>query len=160
MRNMMMRFLVLFIVLFSLPLFAAEHTQLKAFPPAREGQERLVIELPAKERGEEDNFKVELIPGKMMLTDGVNLTRLGVNVVSRPLKGWGYTFYEVTGNDAAISTMMAAPENGRKVNAFVQGSPLMIRYNSRLPIVIYVPKGYEIHYRIWGAGTIQKAEKE
>jgi len=33
----------------------------------------------------------------------------------------------------------------------VQGKPLQIRYNSRLSIVIYAPKGYEIRYRIWSA---------
>jgi ecotin len=151
---------VLFLVLFSLPLFAAEHAQLKAFPPAGDGMERLVIELPHKERSEEENFKVELIPGKMMLTDGVNSVRLGVDIVSRPLKGWGYTFYEVSGNGAAMSTMIAVPGNSEKVNTFVRGASLMIGYNSRLPIVIYVPAGYEIKYRIWNGGTLQQAEKK
>jgi len=159
MKNVLIRLLTTFFVLCSIPLFAAEHPQLKAFPPAQAGIERCVIDLSPKKQGEEENFQVELIPGKMMLTDGINLTRLGVNIVSRPLKGWGYTFYEVTGNDVAMSTMMAVPENGKKTNTFVQGTPLMVRYNSRLPIVIYVPEGYEIHYRIWKAGTIQKAEK-
>ena len=56
----------------------AEHPELKAFPEAKEGMERFVIVLPHKERGEEDAFKVELIPGKTMPTDGVNLMRLGI----------------------------------------------------------------------------------
>ena len=160
MQKIMFWLTVLFLVLFSLPLFAAEHAQLKVFPPAGDGMERLVIELPHKERGEEENFKVELIPGKMMLTDGVNSVRLGVDIASRPLKGWGYTFYEVSGNGAAMSTMVAAPENSEKVNTFVQGTPLMIRYNSRLPVVIYAPKGYAVQYRIWRAGTMQSAEEK
>ena len=96
----------------------------------------------------------------MMLTDGVNSVRLGVDIVSRPLKGWGYTFYEVSGNGAAMSTMMASPENSEKVNTFVQGTSLMIRYNSRLPVVVYVPAGYEIKYRIWNGGTLRQAEKK
>lgn len=139
--------------------FGAEHPELKAFPDAKEGMERLVIVLPHKERGEEDAFKVELIPGKKMMTDGVNLMRLGTTIAPKPLKGWGYTYYEVTGSDVAMSTRMAAPEGSKKVEKFVTGDPLLIRYNSRLPIVIYVPRGYGIQYRIWHAGEAKSAEK-
>ncbi len=156
MKTILTQLLVVGLALFSLPAFAAEHSQLKAFPPAADGMERIVIELPHKERGEEDSFKVELIPGKVMLTDGVNLTRIGLSIVPHPLKGWGYTYYEVTGSDVAISTLMAVPESQEKVSTFVHGSSLHIQYNSRLPIVIYMPRGYEIQYRIWSAGSIQK----
>jgi ecotin len=129
----------------------AEHPELKAFPAAKEGMERSVIVLPHKERGEEDALKVELVPGKKMVTDGVNLMRLGTTIEPRPLKGWGYTFYEVTGRDLAMSTMMAAPPGTQKAERFVFGTPLLIRYNSRLPVVVYAPKGQEIRYRIWQA---------
>jgi len=129
---------------------SADHKQLKAFPQAKKGMERSVIELPHKSRAEEVNFKIEVIPGKLMMTDGVNLMRLGVSIKPQLLKGWGYTYYEVTGRDVAMSTMIAAPE-GKQVKRFVAGNSLLIRYNSRLPIVIYAPKGYEIRYRIWEA---------
>ena len=29
------------------------------------------------------------------------------------------------------------------------GEPELMRYNSRLPLVIYVPQGVEVRYRIW-----------
>lgn len=32
-------------------------------------------------------------------------------------------------------------------------------YNSRLPIVVYAPKGYGVRYRFWNAGVIRKSEK-
>ena len=38
-----------------LPVGAADHPQLKAFPAAKEGQERYVITLPHKERGEDES---------------------------------------------------------------------------------------------------------
>ena len=139
----------------------AEHPELKAFPEAKEGMERFVIVLPHKERGEEDAFKVELISGKTIPTDGVNLMRLGITVEPRPLKGWGYTYYEVTGRDVAMSTMMAAPPGTAQVKKFVSGAPLLIRYNSRLPVVVYAPKGQEIRYRIWRAPEKwEEAKKE
>jgi ecotin len=124
---------------------------LEAFPEPEEGMQRFVIALEHKERGEEDAFKVEIIAGKMMPTDGVNVYRLGSIIEPRNLKGWGYTYYEVTGSDLAVSTRMAPPENTPMVDRFVAGTPLLIRYNSRLPLVIYAPDGYGIRYRIWQA---------
>ena len=29
--------------------------------------------------------------------------------------------------------------------------PYLIRYNRRLPIVVYAPEGVEVRYRIWNA---------
>ena len=148
------------LALFSVNALGLEHPALKAFPAAGEGIERFVISLPHKERSEEINFKVELIPGKVMLTDGVNQIRHGSTLEPRPLTGWGYTYYDVTGQDIAMSTMMAAPEGSEETEQFVPGTSLLIRYNSRLPIVIYAPKGYDVRYRIWSAGkTAEQAEK-
>jgi ecotin len=136
-----------------------EHPELQAFPPAQEGMQRFVIVLPHKERGEEDGFKVELTVGKVQLTDGVNQVRLGNAIEPRTLEGWGYTVYEVTGSSETISTLMAPPEGAPKVKAFVAAPPLHIRYNSRLPIVVYAPHGYEVRYRIWNASeTTHKAD--
>lgn len=129
----------------------ADHPQLKAFSPAEEGLERRVIVLPHKERDEEDAFEVELIAGKQMETDGVNQVRLGYVFEPHPLPGWGYTFYRVTGSGQAATTLMAVPDGAAKVNRFVPGSSLKIRYNSRLPIVVYAPPEVEIRYRIWSA---------
>ena len=141
-------------------LSAPEHKELKAFPAPKDGMKRVVIVLPHKERGEEGRFKVELFPGKELETDGVNQVRLGVSIEPRPLKGWGYTFYEVTGSPVVMSTLMAAPEGTPKVKKFVTGKPLMIRYNSRLPIVVYVPRDVEIQYRIWEAPEQKQSSEE
>jgi ecotin len=160
MKRTLIKTIALGLALIGMPVTAAEHKELKAFPAAKAGMERHVIVLPHKERGEEDSFKVELIPGKTQMTDGVNLVRMGATVEPRPLKGWGYTFYEVTGSDRVMSTRIAAA-GGKQVKKFVQGKPLQIRYNSRLPIVIYAPKGYEIRYRIWSAPEkLETAERD
>jgi ecotin len=47
--------------------------------------------------------------------------------------------------------MMAVPEGHEQVEQFIVGKPLLVQYNSRLPIVVYAPEGYEISYRIWQA---------
>lgn len=139
--------------LISLPAQAATDP-LDAFPAPRAGMHRVVIQLPDKLREEEANFKVELISGKMMMTDGVNKTRLGASFTTHNLKGWGYTFYEIQQSDATLSTMMAAPEGTPRVERFVSGSPILIRYNSRLPVVVYLPAEYELRYRIWEAPSL------
>ena len=154
-----MKLPILLLLLASLTAMSAEHKELKAFPQAKEGMERIVIVLPHKERSEEDAFKIELIPGKMMETDGVNRMSVGVSIEPRPLKGWGYTFYEMTGKGRGITTLIGIPPGTPKVNKFVSGKSLMIRYNSRLPIVVYMPKGHTVKYRIWTAGEIQPASK-
>ena len=133
---------------------AAEHSELKAFPMAKDGMQRFVIVLPHKERGEEDDFRVEIIVGREMLTDGVNRVRLANTIEPRSLEGWGYTYYEVTGSSETLSTLMAPPEGAPKQWAFVTAAPLQIRYNSRLPIVVYAPSGYEVRYRLWSASEV------
>jgi ecotin len=159
----MNRFSVLFAVglasLFSSPVMGEEHKYLKAFPQASEGMERFVIELPNKERGEDSRFKVEIMVGKEMSTDGVNMVRLGATIEAKPLEGWGFTYYEVKKFGPGASTLMAVPPGTKPEIKFVSTSKI-IPYNSRIPIVVYVPKGGEVRYRIWEASkTIQKGSR-
>jgi len=114
----------------SLVISDEEHSALKEFPEVQNGMHRFVIMLPHKERAEENDFKVELIAGKIMQTDGVNIVRLGTTFEVRILEGWGYTYYKVVGKDVAMSTLMAAPEGSPKVDQFVSGLSLLIKYNS------------------------------
>jgi ecotin len=136
---------------FAMSAHSEQHPQLKAFPPPPDGMQRFVIVLPHKAREQEDRFGVELVTGREMLTDGVNLLRLGNRIEARTLKGWGYTYYEVTGSSEAMSTLMAPPPGAPQVKRFVSAMPLRIAYNSRLPVVVYAPKGYQVRYRIWTA---------
>jgi len=131
--------------------YASGKSPLDAFPAPEDGVERFVIELPDKARGDEDAFKVEIVAGKKLLTDGVNLYRLANAIEPRSLQGWGYTYYEVTGSGETIGTLMAPPEGTPMAERFVMCEPLLLRYNSGLPIVVYAPAGYQLRYRIWQA---------
>lgn len=124
---------------------------LNAFPPAKEGMTRFVILLPHKERGEEDAFRVELVVGRQMLTDGVNRVRLGGKIEPQPLKGWGFTYYEVSKLGPAATTLIGVPPGTPQVKRFVDGPSTLIHYNSRVPIVVYVPEDAEVQYRVWSA---------
>lgn len=124
---------------------------LSPFPQAPEGMVRHVIELPKK--SDESKFKVEIIPGKMMLVD-CNRHTLSGQIAEKDVQGWGYTYYEFTSNGQTMSTMMAC--NKPNENKFVEARSTTVRYNSKLPIVVYAPQGYDIKYRIWKADK-QKA---
>jgi ecotin len=55
-------------------------------------------------------------------------------------------------------TLMAVDPEAPKVPRFITigGDPYLIRYNSRLPVVVYVPEGVEVRYRIWSAAPDAK----
>ncbi len=119
------------------------------FPAASEGQARHVIWLA--EQPHEELLKVEIVPGKLMMTD-CNTRGLMGDFTKKDLSGWGYSYYQLDNVAGPIATMMACPDNTKK-EAFVQvqGDNFTLGYNSKLPVVVYAPKGVEVRYRIWSA---------
>jgi ecotin len=130
---------------------------LSAFPQAEPGMVRYLLYLPA--RRDESVYKVELIVGKTLQTDSINRYFLGGEIRAESIPGWGYTRYLVDEVGPMAGTLMAVDPDAAKVERFITlgGPPYLVRYNSRLPIVIYVPQGVEARYRIWSAGDDIKA---
>ena len=122
---------------------------MKAFPPAEKGMVRYVLQLPKQDN--ESIFKVELIVGKTVQVDEKNRYFFGGNIEKDTIKGWGYPRYIVSKIGPMAGTLMAVNPDAPKVARFITlgGEPYIIRYNSRLPIVVYVPEGVEVRYRIW-----------
>jgi len=160
--NQIMRIILLGALALLVTSVGAEEKSLPApYPDAQEGIARYLIQLPHKDRAEEGGYKVELIVGKTMPTDGVNKVRLSGSIERKTLKGWGYDYYEVPNLGPAMSTLIGVPEGSPIVERFVTGPTRLIRYNSRLPIVVYVPEDAEVRYRIWTASTTsEKASRE
>lgn len=138
----------------SLSACAAGDDTLAPFPAAKDGFTRHVIELP--EQTDEQAYKVELIAGKTLQVD-CNRQSLGGEWQSQTLEGWGYDYYELGAIGPGISTRMACPPDSAH-EAFVSlgGEPLLVRYNSKLPLVIYAPSEVQVRYRIWS--TTQSSE--
>ena len=132
---------------------------MKAFPPAEKGMVRHVLQLP--KQADESAFKVELIVGKTVQVDAGNRYFFGGKIESETIQGWGYTRYLVRRLGPLAGTLMAIDPDAPKVDRFVAvgGEPYLIRYNSRLPVVIYVPEGVEVRYRIWSAELEAKTMK-
>lgn len=129
-------------------------TDVAPYPAAQDGFQRHVIWLP--EQSDEALYKLEIVPGQMMQTD-CNTRAMAGTLKERTLDGWGYTYYELDDVRGPMSTMMACPDN-TKVEAFVpvQGEGTFLRYNSKLPVVVYAPENIEVRYRFWAADTVLK----
>ena len=144
-------------ILFGLALFqahalaAGSQEDLKPYPVPQPGFERWVFRVPAV--AHEEDRRVEVVVGKTLTVD-CNTTWFRGQLVEKVAKGWGYPYFAVEKVVGPASTMMACPPGEERREAFVklQGDGLLQRYNSRLPVVVYVPDGYEVRYRIWSAG--------
>lgn len=133
--------------------------ELAIWPKAQENFKRIIITLPAKT--DEATLRIELIPQKTMQVD-CNSVVLRGNMETKNLQGWGYDYYVLNNVSSPISTQMACPKQDKKqvkpVEIMTNLSFLL--YNSKLPLVIYIPKDTQLSYRIWTAGTLQIGQEK
>ena len=126
------------------------------FPEAKAGYERYIIDVPKTDN--DYDHKIEVLIGKNLMVD-CNHASLSAQIERKPLKGWGYHYLEVSDIQRGPTTMMACPEP--KIEKFISIYSIkkdLIRYNSRLGTVIYVPKEFEVRYRVWSADdTVEQA---
>lgn len=135
--------------------------ELKAFPPAGEGMSRFVIMLPP--RKDEELLKVQLLVGKTVKLDPQNRYFFGGKLETETITGWGYDRYILKSLGPMAGTLMAVDPSEPKVDRYITlgGEPELLRYNSRLPLVVYVPNDVEVRYRIWTTEVnIQTAPKD
>lgn len=148
---------LLLTALLGTPLIASAADDLKAFPPAAEGMTRHVIRLP--EVPDADDRRVEILAGRTVEAD-CNRPRFGATLTMQDVPGWGYTHYTVSQLSGPMQTMMACPPEQKRERRFVAarfGESAFVRYNPRLPLVIYAPADVEVKYRVWQAGELQAA---
>jgi ecotin len=131
------------------PVQAADN--LNAFPAAGPGMTRHVLQLPAQ--ADENARRVELIVGKTQSVDAHNRYFFGGRIDAQTIPGWGFTRYVVADLGPLAGTLMAIDPAAPGVERFIAlgGEPYLIRYNSKLPVVVYVPAGAQVRYRIWTA---------
>lgn len=131
--------------------FVSAADNMKAFPPAEKGMVRYVLQLPKQD--DEFAFKVELLVGKTVLLEEGNRYFFGGKIEAVNIEGWGFTRYVVSELSPMAGTLMAVDPNAPRVPRFITigGEPVLIRYNSLLPVVVYAPDGVEVRYRIWRA---------
>ena len=136
-------------LLLSTPIFAASYG-MKPYPPAEDGYKRMVIHPQAL--ADEDANKLEINIGKTLKVDCNRQWFIG-HLSEEIAKGWGFPYFILKSVTGPASTLMACPPDKKEREAFVQvrGDGGLLRYNSKLPVVVYVPVDFEVHYRIWTA---------
>ena len=134
----------------------SSEVDLAIYPEAKAGMIRHVITLP--EDAHEDNLKVEIYAGKTLMVD-CNIVVIGADLEEEDVKGWGYPYYVVEDVKEPVQTMMACPK-GEKIEEIVGlnfGDDALVRYNSKLPLVVYAPENLTVGYRLWQTdGEIRK----
>lgn len=124
------------------------------FPKPEQGFKQIFIQVPAASK--EEDLKIEVFAGKEQAVDCNRYSMQGA-VTEENLEGWGYTYYKVQSNGQMVGTLMGCPDQKKTVK-FIYMQPQLIRYNSKLPVVLYVPQDMEVRYRVWRADkTMRKA---
>lgn len=123
------------------------------YPKAKDNEEQRCITL--KPLKDEENYKVEIFITKEMEVD-CNYHSLQGEILVKDLQGWGYNYYVFKTEGHILSTQMLCPEESKTKKDIASPSKLL-RYNSKLPIIVYMPKGYKLQYKIWSAGKVNTA---
>lgn len=125
------------------------------YPMATKQDNRHVIWL--EQKSNESDFKVEIIASKVALKD-CNNSWFGADFDDETVKGWGFSYYQIKDVKGPMSTRMACgAEKAKKADVPLRlGEDAMLRYNSKLPIVVYAPKDVKVQYRIWSAESVVK----
>lgn len=124
---------------------------MKAYPPAADGMKRVVVYLESKE--EEDDYRIELMVGKTVEVDAANRFFFAGTLEEETIEGWGFPKYIVKQIGPMAGTRIGVDPDAPKVKRFVKlgGEPKLLRYNSKLPLVVYVPKDAEVKLKVWVA---------
>ncbi|WP_257669780.1 ecotin family protein [Parapedobacter tibetensis] len=127
---------------------AQDHVKasLEMFPKPAEGQKQIIIEVPLSDN--DHNKKIAFYVGKDTETDACNHHSLMGSFEKKDLQGWGYDYYVFHTEGHIAGTKMACPDD-QKITQFVRSNSEFTNYNGRLPIVIYVPEGYDVKFEIW-----------
>jgi ecotin len=137
----------------------SQEDDMKPWPAAGPGEARYVIRLSAMD--DESAHGVELFIGRELEID-CNRHWFGGKFERQVVAGWGYSMYRLTDVAGPAATMMACPgDENRMAFVSVKLDDPFLRYNSKLPIVVYVPDGFAVRYRTWSAdGPAEAAAAE
>ncbi|MEN4760966.1 ecotin family protein [Chryseobacterium sp. C39-AII1] len=126
--------------------------EIEMFPKAKEGYKQVYIQLPVAKN--ENDLKVEFFVGAEKMLDCNRHFMMG-EVKTQDLQGWGYTYYDVESKGEVGGTLMGCPDQ-KLTKQFVNLKPETVRYNSKLPLVFYIPKDMEVRYRVLRPDAMKK----
>lgn len=113
----------------------------------RAGYVRKVILLEKLSYEDELNRKIEIIPGIYKVVDCNHHSLIG-KLTEKVLEGFGFNYFMFDTKGEVISTLMACPDDETE-RKYVYADTQFLPYQSAMPIVVYLPKGIELQYRVW-----------
>ena len=113
--------------------------------PEMPGFTKHVIQLEAADN-ETQTRRVQIIASSVIEAD-CNLKALPMDIERRSLEGWGYSYYVLEKQTSYATTMMACSEPASDQN--LQFHSDLLRYNSKLPLVIYAEEDVDVEHAVW-----------
>jgi ecotin len=159
--------LPLLMVAASAPAVAIPRLDLSGYPAPKQGLKRWVIQPSGLLPKSDDamisahplDWRIQLIVGKEVEVD-CNVKRLSGPSLSmqRLPKASGKALFEVSGPVLVLSTRMACTSEQAQGKSFLSlgKQPYLIPYNASWPIVVDLPDGVELRWRVWKAETRQQ----
>ncbi len=129
--------------------------ELSHFPQAKKGYERFVIIPELNSSADTKSLRIEIIPGKTIMADCNRYALMG-KLNESVVEGWGYSYYEYISDGQMISTKMACPDYPLE-ERFIPGESRMLDYSKDIPVVVFVPQGFTVKYRIWNTDETKQA---
>jgi ecotin len=123
-------------------------------------ERRYAIQLDS--RLDDASIQVELLIGKNLSVD-CNPKRFVGKFSTKKVIRRGYVYYTARDIHVPVTTPVVCPEDSLPHQALVylDGGPYWVPYSSKVPIVVYVPAGFEVRYRLWTAeATMREAEQK
>lgn len=121
------------------------------YPPAGEGQKRIIFALePHEEQEERDSYMLQIFPGyEVDAAADVDENTVTGNIEECSVEGYGYSYYRVK-VDSAVAP---EPAHSTAPRRFVTVANLpMVAYDSRRPVVVYLPEDAQLRYSVWTSG--------
>ena len=151
----------------ALPGVAIPRLNLTGYPDPAPGLKRWVIQPSGLLPKSADPFisahpldwRIQLIVGQTVRLDCNSKRLSGSGMTMRMLpKASGKALFEVKGPVAVISTKMACPDDQPTRTSFLSlgKQPYLVPYNASWPIVVDLPVGTELRWRVWKAETRQQ----
>ena len=151
----------------SAPAVAIPRLDLSGYPAPKQGLKRWVIQPSGLLPKSDDamissnplDWRIQLIVGKEVELD-CNVKRLsGPSLLMQRLpKASGKALFEVSGPVLVLSTRMACNPDQVKGKSFLSlgKQPYLIPYNASWPVVVDLPEGVVLRWRVWKAETKQQ----
>jgi len=117
------------------------------YPAALDGATRHVIHLPKV--ADPGRYRVELVPGRSELAD-CSLRGYSAALERRNLPG-GAPYYVLGALQPLPAAGSCADPTRKRRFVRVRGDNLLLPYDSRQPLVVYLPAQMQLKYRIWRA---------